>query len=166
MNKDRILILDKERIARKIHRMAYQAWEYNSNEKSVTLIGIESAGAVLANNLAKTLREISPLNVEVISININKRKPLTSDTIVDTDLTGRSVILVDDVADSGRTLLYALRPLLSYEMKKILIAVLVDRKHKSYPVSADIVGHSIATTLQEHIEVEHENGIITAAYLQ
>ena len=74
--------------------------------------------------------------------------------------------LVDDVGNSGKTLLYALRPLMNYELKKIMIAVLVDRKHKSYPVTADIIGHSISTTLLEHIEVITEGDDITAAYLQ
>lgn len=75
------------------------------------------------------------------------------------------MVLVDDVTNSGRTLLYAMRPLLDFNLKKIMIAVLVDRKHKSFPVSPDIVGHSIATTLQEHIEVECKGEEIMAAYL-
>ena len=97
---------------------------------------------------------------------MNKKQPLHDEIKINEDLSGRSVVLVDDVANSGKTLLYALKPLLAYELKKILIAVLVDRKHKSFPISPDIVGHTVATTLQEHIEVEHHNNDITAAYLQ
>lgn len=146
--------------------MAYQVWEHNSREESVTLVGIEGSGLAVARSLAAVLKKISPLQIEVLSIKMNKRKPLSQEINIKTDLTGRSVILVDDVANSGRTLLYALKPLLNYDVKKILIAVLVDRRHKSFPVSPDIVGYSIATTLKEHIEVETEGDLITAAYLE
>jgi len=166
MEKERILILDKERIDRKLQRMAYQLWEYNSNEQAVTLVGIEGSGIAVAKNLADRLKVISPLNVEVIAIKMNKKHPLKNEINIEEDLNGKSVVLVDDVANSGKTLLYALKPLLVYELKKILITVLVDRKHKAFPISPDIVGHTVATTLQEHIEVEHTNNDITAAYLQ
>ena len=166
MEKERIIILDKERIDRKLQRMAYQLWEYNSNESAVTLIGIEGTGLAVAKSLAERLKTISKLEVHVIAIKMNKRHPLHDEININEDLSGRSVVLVDDVANSGKTLLYALKPLLAYELKKILIVVLVDRKHKSFPISPDIVGHTVATTLQEHIEVEHHNNDITAAYLQ
>jgi pyrimidine operon attenuation protein/uracil phosphoribosyltransferase len=166
MEKERILILDKERIDRKLQRMAYQLWEYNSNEQAVTLVGIEGSGIAVAKNLADRLKVISPLNVEVIAIKMNKKHPLKNEINIEEDLNGKSVVLVDDVANSGKTLLYALKPLLVFELKKILITVLVDRKHKAFPISPDIVGHTVATTLQEHIEVEHTNNDITAAYLQ
>jgi pyrimidine operon attenuation protein/uracil phosphoribosyltransferase len=131
--------------------MAYQIWEHNSKEQSVTLAGIQGSGMAVAENLAAFLKEISPLQVDLLELKMNKKQPLSNDSTLQADLTGRSVILVDDVANSGKTLLYGLKPLLSYELKRIMIAVLVDRKHKSYPVSADIVGHTVATTLQEHI---------------
>ncbi|MBL7720112.1 MAG: phosphoribosyltransferase [Flavipsychrobacter sp.] len=161
----RTLILDNTRIDKKLQRMAYQIWERNSNETSVLLVGIQGGGLAVANNIAARLRKISPLNVEVASLKMNKRQPLAENMHLDADLTGRSVVLVDDVANSGKTLLYALKPLLNYELKKIMIAILVDRKHKTFPVSPDIVGHSIATTLQEHILVETNNNEIEAAYL-
>ena len=80
-------------------------------------------------------------------------------------LDGKSIIVVDDVANSGRTLLYALNPFLNVIAKKIQIAVLLDRKHKSYPVSADYIGTSLATTYQEHISVEVKSGKVSGAYL-
>jgi pyrimidine operon attenuation protein/uracil phosphoribosyltransferase len=120
----------------------------------------------VAFSLAERLRTISGLQVDVINVKMNKKAPLSDDISIDADLNGRSVVLVDDVAMSGKTLLYALKPLLSYELKRIMIAVLVDRTHKEFPISPDIIGHSIATTLQEHILVEADNNEITAAYLQ
>ena len=166
MNKQRVLILDKERIDWKLQRMAYEMWEHNSNESSVTLIGIQGSGLSVAKGLARKLEEISTLKVNVLSVKMNKKQPLKEVISIKEDLAGKSVVLVDDVANSGKTLLYALKPLLEYELKKIMIAVLVDRRHKSYPISPDIVGYSIATTLQEHIEVETDGDDITAAYLQ
>lgn len=166
MSKERTIILDKERIDWKMQRMAYQIWENNSDEKELTLIGIEDSGLVVAKSLSRRLQEISPLKVNVLSLKMNKRQPLKGDLTIDEDLNKKSVVLVDDVANSGKTLLYALRPILDYDPKKVLITVLVDRRHKSYPVAPDIVGHSVATTLQEHIEVETEGDYITAAFLQ
>ncbi|MCB0697891.1 MAG: phosphoribosyltransferase [Chitinophagaceae bacterium] len=166
MGKQRTIILDKERINWKLQRMAYQVWENYSNEKSVTLIGIEGSGTIVAKSLARRLKEISPLQVETIIVKLNKRKPVSDEISISEDLTGKAVVLIDDVANSGKTLLYALAPILRYEPKKVMIAVLVDRRHKSFPITPDIVGHSVSTTLQEHIDVETEGEHITAAYLQ
>ncbi len=166
MNKERILILGKERIGWKLQRMAYEIWEHNSHETRIVLAGIQGSGLAVANALAEKLRSISSLQVEVLPLKMNKRQLIGEDIKIDENLSGCSVVLVDDVANSGKTLLYALRPLLEFELKKVMIAVLVDRKHKSFPISPDIVGHSVATTLQEHIEVETHNGEIIAAYLQ
>ena len=166
MKKKQVVILDKERIARKLRRMAYEIWERNSEEKEITLVGIEGGGKCVADNLGALLREISPLTVTVLGVTINKKKPLNHALDFETNLTGRSIILVDDVANSGKTITYSLHALLSYDLKKVMVAVLVDRKHKSFPIASDIIGQSLATTLQEHIEVEIENGEITSVYLQ
>lgn len=166
MSKERVLILDSERINWKLQRMAYQIWEHNSDETHITLIGIIGTGLSVARSLAERLSKISPLQVDVVAIDINKKKPLSGEIKLNKNVSGHSVVLVDDVANSGKTLLYALRPLLDFEVKKVMIAVLVDRKHKSFPISPDIVGHSLATTLHEHIEVETDNNNIVAAYLQ
>ncbi len=165
MTKEKILILDEERIKWKLQRMAFEIWEHNSNEKAVTLVGIDGKGVALANCLATQLKSISPLKVSVANIKMNKKQPLKGEIKLSEDLSGHSLILVDDVANSGKTLAYALRPLLDVDAKKIMIAVLVDRKHKSYPVSPDIVGHSVSTTMQEHIEVETDGDVISGAYL-
>ena len=166
MEKKRILILDKETIGHKLRRMAYEIWERNSDEQQIVLIGIERGGKILADNLTAILKEISPLEVHCLSININKKKPLNHAIEVEENLQGRAVILVDDVINSGKTILYSLHAILSYDLKKLMVAVLVDRKHKSFPISADIVGHTIATTIQNHIEVETEGREIMAVYLE
>ena len=159
------LILDQQKIALKLQRMAYQIWEKNNSEKEIILIGIEGSGIVVAQALAKHLKEISPLKVVEQRINLDKKNPLITPAELEGNFNNKTIILVDDVANSGRTLLYAMKPLLEHNIKKILLAVLVDRKHKSFPIVPDIVGHTIATTLQEHIEVECDNKKVNAVYL-
>jgi len=166
MEKERILVLDKERIAYKLRRMAYEIWEKNCDEKELILIGIEKGGRILADNLATILKEISPLVVNTVSISINKKNPLNHALDFDENLSGKAVVLIDDVINSGKTIIYSFLAILSYDLKKLMVAVLVDRKHKSFPISSDIVGHTIATTLQDHIEVETRDNEILAVYLE
>lgn len=166
MKKKKIIILDKERIAYKLRRMAYEIWEHNSDEKEIILIGIENGGKTVADNLGALLTEISPLKVTVLAVSINKKNPLNHALDFEVNLTGKSVVLVDDVTNSGKTITYSLHAILSYNLKRLMVAVLVDRKHKSFPVASDIVGLTIATTLQEHIEVEITGNEITSVYLQ
>ena len=165
MNK--LPLLSAEQIQQKLVRMAYEIWEQNSKEKEIFIIGLEQGGAVLANNLARILAEISPLKISLLLLKVNKKNPQADKTLkIAVDLNKRPVILVDDVANSGKTLLYALRPIMEYEPSKIKIVVLVDRKHKSYPVTPDIIGHSVSTTIQDHIVVNYEGDKLTAAYLE
>lgn len=166
MQKERILILDQQQIDRKLQRMAYEIWEHNSHETGIVVIGIEGGGASVAKSLAERIGRISPLKVDLLSLKMNKKNPLQEPITLHADLTGKSVILADDVANSGKTLLYALKPLLDQEPSKIMVAVLVDRKHKSFPITPDIVGHSVSTTLQDHIVVACQDDNRMQAFLQ
>jgi len=166
MKEKRVLLLDKERIAFKLRRMAYEIWERNSDEKEIVMIGIDGSGKVVADNLTTILQEISPIKVHSITLTINKKRPLDFVFGAEENLNGKTVILVDDVANSGKTLMYCLNGILAYDLKKILVAVLVDRKHKSFPIASDIVGHSVATTIQDHIEVETKGKKVIAVYLE
>ncbi len=166
MNKQKVLILDQQRINWKLRRMAYQIWERNSDRDELILIGIEKAGVCLAAGLSEILQEISPLRIRTVSLRVNKKQPLKDMPVFAENLNGRSVVLIDDVANSGKTLLYALKPLLGHAPDRIMIAVLVDRTHKSFPITPDIIGHSVSTTLQDHIEVVHDEHTIQAVYLQ
>ena len=146
--------------------MAYQIWEHNSDAKQITLIGIEDGGATVAESLGERLRSISEMEIVVRTMVMDKKNPMENPASFTENLNGKNVILVDDVANSGKTLLYALRPLLEFKPTKIMIAVLVDRKHKTFPVTPDIIGHSIATTLQETIIVELDGNVVDAAYIE
>lgn len=165
MNK--VAILTAAQIEQKLKRMAFEIWEKNSGEKELCLIGIEEVGAAVAGKIKDILTDISPLKVSLSSIKINKKNPLSEDILLpDISFDGKVVVLIDDVANSGKTLLYAIKPLLDVVPKKIQVAVLVDRKHKNFPVIPDIIGHSVSTTLQEHIIVNFEKGKLTGAHLE
>lgn len=165
MTQTRTLILSPEQIKLKLQRMVYQIWEQNANQAELIIIGIEENGFVMAKLLAEKLEAISPIKVKLISLSFDKLNPLKNLPSIEENLDGKSVLLVDDVANSGKVLLYALKPVLAYFPSKINMAVLVDRKHKSYPVNPDIVGHSLSTTIQENISVESDGTNLTGVYL-
>lgn len=155
MPNQKMLILNQSQIAHKIDRIAYQILEDNFDESELVIAGIVDRGYVLAERLYKKIGQISKLKLSLIKIDIEKKgSELTM--IEDIDLkkcNGKSIVLVDDVLNSGRTLAYGLGVFLNIPTKKIRTVVLVDRSHKIFPVSVDFVGFSIATTLKEHVSV-------------
>lgn len=162
----KISILNSRQIEQKVKRMAYEIWEHNYDEKEVVLLGVAPTGYILAKELGRHLQAMCRIKTQIISIEVHKTEPeKDTDLCVDTNLNNKSVILVDDVANSGKTLLYALRPVLRQLPSKIEIAVLVNRHHKNFPVVPGIIGHAVSTTLQDHIEVSSENGMLTGATL-
>lgn len=163
---NRIPVLDLQGIQFRIKRMAYEIWEKYSHASQVYLVGIEDTGFILAQRLQTALNEISPLKVELIALKLNKRNPLEDEAIVlSQDLSDANVVLVDDVANSGKTLAFAMKHLLAVVPERLTIAVLVNRKHKNYPIRPDIIGLSLSTTIQEHITVVEKDGKIEEVYL-
>lgn len=146
--------------------MAYEIWEENSNESEIIIFGIASGGAVLAKALKKILDKESDLKTSLEILKMDKSKVVDFDFKPAADIHDKSIVIVDDVANSGQTLLYAMRPLLNFMPKKIQLTVLVDRKHKNYPVVPDVIGYSVASTLQENIRVTCEGDKITGAFLE
>lgn len=160
-------ILDKESVARKLQRIAYEIVENNIDEKQIILAGIRENGSVMARKIEKLLRAIkSDIGIWNIDITLDKRSPHDIKLSGETDFTDKVIIVIDDVANSGRTMLYAIKPFLAYLPKKIQTLALVERTHKAYPVKTDYVGLSVNTTLQEHIFVEVEGDEVTGAYLE
>jgi len=164
----RSLILSADDIAKKIERISYEILENNDEEQEIILAGIRQKGFVFAQRLESKLRTIGPVSVILTDIQLQKHRPTGSEILMGIDsstVNNKVVIVCDDVANTGRTLLYAMKPFLDFFPKKIQVAVLVDRKHKTYPVSADYVGLSLSTTMQELITVEIGSGIEDAVYL-
>jgi pyrimidine operon attenuation protein/uracil phosphoribosyltransferase len=149
-----------------MRRMALEIIENNIDETGIILAGVRESGTVVAKHMQELLSEISPVKTELISITLDKREPKEVTLSQEMDFTNKVIILVDDVANSGKTLLYALKPFLAFHPKKIQMLVLVERSHNSFPVHPDYVGLSVSTTLQEHIYVEVEEGKIAGTYLQ
>lgn len=166
MSDTRNYILDAATSAMKLQRMAYEIVEQNMEEaQDLILAGIKENGVVLAHIIAGYLKDIFSGNVQVIEIELNKRQPEDILLSEAPEFNNAIIILIDDVTNSGKTLLYALKPFLAWHPKKIQTLTLVERSHKMFPVKSDYVGISLATTLQDHIFVEVEGKVVVGAYL-
>jgi pyrimidine operon attenuation protein/uracil phosphoribosyltransferase len=160
MEKNSVLILDKDQINHKIKRIAYQIYESNVDEEQIILAGIARSGFELAKRLQAELEEISDLEILLCEVKINKRNPLETIT---TSLTSeiyreKALVLIDDVLNSGTTLIYGVRHFLEVPLKRFKTAVLVDRSHKKYPVKADFKGISLSTSIHETVNVTFSEG--------
>jgi pyrimidine operon attenuation protein/uracil phosphoribosyltransferase len=150
------LILTAGQVSQKIKRMAFEVYEHNIREKEVVFAGIDGQGYTLATLLAKQLEEISEIKAKVVKVSIDKAAPLQSEIELDAEASSfkkKCVIVVDDVLNTGKTLAYALKPFLGVEVKKIEVAVLVNRSHSTFPIQPTYTGYGLSTTLTEHIEV-------------
>lgn len=152
------IILNNEQIQHKTKRIAYQIYESNINENEVILAGIKENGFIFAKKIQEALTQISPIKVTLCEVVINKRKPrdpvLTS--LDASEYKNKSLVLVDDVLNSGTTLIYAAKLFLEVPLKRFKTVVLVNRNHKKYPIKADFKGISLSTSMQEHIYVEFD----------
>lgn len=159
---ERTLILDHKQVGQRLNRLAWQVYEHCSDEKEILLAGIGKNGYVLAVRIAKLIESISPLKTHVSRIELDKDSPLSKPISIDVtpeQCNGKTVLVIDDVSNSGKTLMYGVKPFLEFPVKSILTLVLVDRDHYRYPVKTNFVGLSLATTLQEHISVDlSDNG--------
>jgi len=151
-------ILTKEAAAKKLRRMALEVVENNYDEPLLILIGIKENGMVIAKKIKEYLLEDFSGEVVVLELSLNKKKPAAVSMDATVDLNDKAILLIDDVANSGRTMLYALKPLLETHPRKIQTLALVERTYKSFPIDVDYVGLSIATTPDEHIYVEVIDG--------
>ncbi|MFT6335754.1 MAG: pyrimidine operon attenuation protein/uracil phosphoribosyltransferase [Saprospiraceae bacterium] len=150
-------LLTNTQIAQKINRLAIEILEHNYTEKSIVLAGINNNGLGFAKLIKRAINKISEVEITLANISLNPAKPTKDDVSInlsDEELKNEVVIIVDDVANTGRTIFYAFKPFLDIITKKVEVAVLVDRKHKSFPIKVDYVGLSLATTLQDNIKVK------------
>ena len=149
-------ILDAKEISQKIKRLAWEIYEDNLKENEIVIVGISGRGEVLASELSKVLNKISSIKTKIGTIFLDKDNPYQSKITTDldeSDYTNKVVILVDDVLNSGKTLMYSSKHFLTTSLIKLSTVVLVDRNHNRFPIKSDYVGLSLATTLQEYITV-------------
>jgi pyrimidine operon attenuation protein / uracil phosphoribosyltransferase len=158
-------ILDKPTADQKLQRLALEVAEQLDKTEELIIIGIKSSGLVIAERIGSLVKEYLP-SVKVISASLDKRNPSNINLSEDINFNGKSILITDDVSNSGKTIMYVLKPLLNFHPKRIQTLVLVERMHKLFPVKPDYVGSSIATTQQDHIYVEVENGEVTGAYVE
>ena len=162
MNNNRV-ILNADVAAAKLHRMALEVAEQLSGDtEPLILIGIRNKGSLIANEIAIVLADFITAPIQVITLQIDKDMPDAVALSEQVDFNNKNVILIDDVSNSGKTLLYALKPLLKFYPKRIQMLVLVERMHKLFPIKPDYVGYSIATASSDYVQVEEKNGNITA----
>ena len=148
-------ILSHKEIEHKIKRIAYQIYESNVDETELIIAGIESNGYLLAKKIKANLDKISNIESTLCKVNINKPEPTSpiKTSIPAEDYTNKSLVLVDDVLNSGSTLIYGIKHFLDVPLKQFKTAVLVNRNHKKYPVKADFKGISLSPSLYEHVHV-------------
>ena len=153
------IILNEDQINQKISRIAHQIMECNIGEKEIIIAGIEKNGYIIATKLKERIASISNIKITTCSVKINKENLLEKvTTSVDKNYyLNKSLVLVDDVLNSGGTLIYAVKHFLNTEVKQFKTAVLINRNHKKYPVKADFKGISLSTTTVNHVKVRFTN---------
>ena len=151
-------ILNHKQINHKVKRIAYQIYECNVDEQEVIIAGIDSNGYLFAEKIKSALVEISNINPVLCKVKIDKKKPhsLISTSLKPDEYRNKSLVLVDDVLNSGTTLIYGVKHFLEVPLKQFKTAVLINRNHKKYPVKADFKGISLSTSLKEHVSVIFE----------
>lgn len=158
-------ILSSAQAMMKLRRMAFEILERNNGATAVSIAGIKENGYVVAQELKAILEEISALQIDLIEIQIDKSNPINCSIPTEIVLKDKILIVVDDVVNSGKTLLYAILPFLHLSPRQIQTLTLVERSYKVFPVHVDYVGISLATTLQENIFVEVVDGKLAGAYV-
>ena len=161
---DKNKILDYQLVKKKIIRISLQIIESDSSDDEIIIAGIENNGYIIAKKICDEIKKISKKKIQLCSIKIDKKNPRKkiSVSLAEEQYKNKSVVIVDDVLNSGSTLMYAVKYFLETKLKKLKTAVLVDRNHKKYPIKADYKGLSLSTSIQNHVEVSIEDNEINA----
>lgn len=148
-------ILDATEIHKTVKRIAYQIYETHFEESQLILAGIANNGVILAKRIQEELESISKVKVVFVEIKVDKKNPINP-IVLSKKLAvceNQAVVVVDDVLNTGSTLIYAVAHFLSIKLKKLQTAVLVNRNHKNFPIKGDFKGISLSTSIKEHIDV-------------
>ena len=154
---NRTQILTSQQIEQKLTRMAWQVYEANYKESSIVIAGFNGNGFILAERLAKLIESISSINLILTEVIINKQEPFTSRvqlTISDGEFKDKVVVLVDDVLNSGKTMIYGVKHFLKVPVKMIKVMALIDRKHHRFPIRTDYAGLVLSTSIKDHVAVK------------
>ena len=165
MQHQKKVILSKINIETILQRMAFEVAESMNNTNDLVIIGIKENGYAISKKMVEALKKLLKNNIILLQLSLNKQLP--QNVVIDKqiDFSNKNILLIDDVCNSGKTLMYALKPFLNFYPNKIEIMVLVDRIYKQFPVKPNFVGLSVATTLQDFIEVTVNDDEIVEAVL-
>ena len=161
MGSEKTLILSTERLHQKLNRIAHEIHENHFEDKELIIVGIADRGYIFAKLITSILKKISDLDISLHELKIDKKgqlKEINKQELEKAELSGKVVLIVDDVLNSGKTLAYAVKHILDYPVKRLCTTVMVNRRHRLYPVRADYVGLTLATTIKEHITVDLQKG--------
>ena len=161
MVSEKTLILTTERFHQKLNRIAHEVHENHFDNKELIIVGIADRGYVLSKLLTTILKKISKLDILLFELKVDKKgilKEINKQELEKAKLSGKVVLIVDDVLNSGKTLAYAVKHILDCPIKRLCTVVMVNRRHRLYPIRADYVGLTLATTIKEHITVDLEKG--------
>lgn len=150
------VILNHQQIEHKINRIAYQIYEANVKEKELYIAGIQGGGSLLAQKIVRVLETITEAKITLCTIVMDKKNPVKGTITTSLPLEtfqNKSVVIVDDVLSTGKTLIYGVHHFLQVPLKQLKTVVLVNRNFKKFPVKADFKGISLSTSMKEHIEV-------------
>ncbi|WP_093366887.1 phosphoribosyltransferase family protein [Psychroflexus sediminis] len=159
MKTEPTLILSEEDIKIKVKRIALQILETCLEDEKIVIAGIKENGATLAALISEEIKKLSDKTMVLASVKLDKKNPLQSIevSVEPSAYKNKSLILVDDVLNTGSTLMFAAKHFLEVPLKQFKTAVLVDRNHKNYPIKADYKGISLSTSLNERVEVNFES---------
>jgi pyrimidine operon attenuation protein/uracil phosphoribosyltransferase len=161
------VILNTHKLEQKVHRVAYQILEEHQEEQELVIAGVQGNGYIFAKEINDFFQTICPIRTTLLEIRVDKTQPFTNSiSCNDAGISNKSLVLVDDVLNTGGTLIASVNYFITKPMKKIKTAVLIDRNHRDFPIAADFVGMSLATTLEEHVEVRSENGKLKEVVLK
>lgn len=153
---DKSLVLTKSEVEQKIRRIAFEIYEANFKEKIIVLAGIDGQGHTFAQLICKQLESISPISVKIVKVTLDKLAPQQSEVKVDCeekDFRKKCIVIIDDVLNTGKTIAFGMKPFLNVEVKKIEVAVLVNRSHTLFPIQPTYTGFELSTSLNETVEV-------------
>ena len=152
---DKKKILDYQSIKKKIRRISLQILESNIDQDEIIIAGIDVNGFIIAKKISQEISKISEINIKLCKVKIDKKNPLNdiSTSLNFEDYQNKSIVVIDDVLNSGATLMYSVKYFLNTKIKSLKTAVLVDRNHKKYPIKADYKGLSLSTSIQSKVEV-------------
>ena len=152
---DKKKILDYKSIKKKIRRISLQIIESNIEEDEIIIAGIDINGFIIAKKISQEIRKISDINIKLCNVKIDKKNPLNdiSTSLNFEEYQNKYIVVIDDVLNSGATLMYSVKYFLNTKIKVLKTAVLVDRNHKKYPIKANFKGLSLSTSIQSKVEV-------------